>query len=114
MIYKLLRAEEWAEIQAQACFKGSPVDQSDGFIHFSTPAQVRETAAKHYAGAADLVLAEVDSARLALALMWEPSRGGKFFPHLYAEILLIAINRTWPLPLGPDGRHVFPEDLPGL
>lgn len=107
-IYKLLRAEEWAAFQAAGLFAGAPVDKKDGYIHFSTAAQVKETAAKHFAGADGLVLAEVDPRKLGAALKWEPSRGGQLFPHLYSPMPLTAVLRTWPLALGPDGRHVFP------
>ena len=112
MIYKLLRAGEWAEVQERSVFLGSPVDRADGFIHFSTAAQVRETAAKHFAGASELVLAEVDPARLVPPPVWEPSRGGQLFPHLYAPLPLAAVVRTWNIFLGPDGHHGFPEELP--
>ncbi|TBR26265.1 DUF952 domain-containing protein [bacterium] len=110
-IYKLLRADEWAAFQAQRVFSGAPVDLKDGYIHFSTAAQVRETAAKHFAGAADLVLAEVDPRLLGAALKWEPSRGGQLFPHLYSPMSLKAVVRTWTLALGPDGRHEFPAKI---
>jgi len=110
-IYKLFHASEWASTQAQSHFKGSPVDQSDGFIHFSTAAQVQETAAKHFAGIPDLVLAEVDPAHLGQPLKWETSRGGKLFPHLYAALPLSAVTRIWNLSLCPDGRHKFPDRL---
>lgn len=109
-VYKLLRASEWAALRAEDVFRGSAVDLKDGFIHFSTAAQVRETAAKHFAGVDDLVLAEV--AADGLALKWERSRGGRLFPHLYAGLPLSAVTRTWALALGADGRHVFPADVP--
>jgi uncharacterized protein (DUF952 family) len=85
-----------------------PVDLADGYIHFSTAAQARETAAKHFAGQADLVLVAVDAGALGTALRWEPSRGGQLFPHLYAELPMAAVRWVKPLPLGPDGVHVFP------
>jgi uncharacterized protein (DUF952 family) len=107
-IYKLLRAEEWAAFQAAGVFAGAPADKKDGYIHFSTAAQVKETAAKHFAGVDGLVLAEVDPRKLGAALKWEPSRGGQLFPHLYSPMPLTAVQRTWPLPLGGDGLHVFP------
>ena len=112
MIYKLLRRGEWNELQAQSQLEGSPVDRADGFIHFSTSAQVRETAAKHFAGALDLVLAEIDPARLPRPLTWETSRGGQLFPHLYAALPLAAVVRTWVLAAGADGRPIFPKELP--
>ena len=67
-----------------------------------------ETAARHFAGERDLVLVQVDSARLGAALKWEPSRGAKLFPHLYGELDLKTVSKVEPLPLGTDGRHVFP------
>lgn len=107
-IYKLLRAEEWAAFQAKGFFTGAPVDVKDGYIHFSTAEQVRETAAKHFAGADGLVLAEVDPRKLGAALKWEPSRGGRLFPHLYSPMTMKAVERTWTLERGADGLHVFP------
>jgi len=108
MIYKLLRAVEWAAIKDSDEFTGSPVDLADGFIHFSTAAQAPETAGKYFAGEAGLVLAQIDPARLPLPLKWEPSRGGALFPHLYAALPISAVVQTWILDLRPDGRHDFP------
>ena len=108
-IYKICPRSLWREAEAAGAFRGAPVDLADGFIHFSTAEQVRETAAKHFAGQADLVLVSVDEARLGPALRWEPSRGGALFPHLYAELALSAVTRVEPLPLGPDGAHLFPD-----
>jgi uncharacterized protein (DUF952 family) len=84
----------------------------DGFIHFSTAAQVRETAAKHFAGTEDLMLIAVDADALGDGLKWEVSRGGDLFPHLYGELSLAAVRWVKPLPLGIDQRHVFPELTP--
>lgn len=97
-IYKIFRAAEWAGAQEAGSFAGSADDRRDGFIHFSTAAQLAGTAAKHFAGESDLVLAEVDADALGAALRWEPSRGGQLFPHLYGELPLAAVTRTWPLP----------------
>src|SRR5215470_17774169 len=108
-IYKICTAAEWnAAVQAGA-FRGSPVDLRDGFIHFSTAEQVAETAAKHFAGVADLVLVAVETGALAGDLRWEPSRGGALFPHLYAALPHDSVRWVKPLPLAADGRHVFPE-----
>jgi uncharacterized protein (DUF952 family) len=108
-IYKICQAAEWRAAQAAGAYDGAAIDRRDGYIHFSTAAQVAETAAKHFAGAGDLVLVAVDAAALATALKWEPSRGGDLFPHLYGALPLAAVRWTKALPLGGDGRHVFPE-----
>lgn len=107
-IYKISPRATWMAAQARNVFAGAPVDLADGYIHFSTAAQVRETAAKHFAGAADLVLVAVDVAALGAALKWEPSRGGALFPHLYADLPMTAVRWVKPLPLGADGDHQFP------
>ena len=78
-------------------------------IHFSTGEQVAETAARHFAGIGDLVLVAVAAAALGPALKWEPSRGGALFPHLYGVLTPDAVLWVKPLPLGGDGRHIFPE-----
>lgn len=108
-IYKILPASLWHEAQRAGTFRGSPVDLADGYIHFSTAEQAAETAAKHFAGQADLVLLHVDADALGGLLRWEPSRGGALFPHLYAELDMQHVRCADPLPLGTDGRHVFPR-----
>lgn len=109
VIYKICPERLWREAEAAGVFRGAPVDLKDGYIHFSTGPQVRETAAKHFAGQADLVLVAVASETLGDALRWEPSRGGDLFPHLYGPLPVAAVAWKKPLPLGPDGRHVFPD-----
>ena len=109
LIYKICSEALWQEARQAGVFAGAPVDVQDGFIHFSTAAQVAETAAKHFVGAGDLVLLTIDADSLGSALKWEPSRGGALFPHLYGALPLDAVLWAAPLPLGPDGRHVFPE-----
>jgi uncharacterized protein (DUF952 family) len=57
----------------------------------------------------DLMLVAIDGTALGPALKWEAARGGVLFPHLYAPLPLDAVVWTTPLPIGPQGRHVFPE-----
>lgn len=109
LIYKILTGDQWQQAQADGVFTGAPVDLADGYIHFSTAAQVRETAAKHFPGQDGLVLAAVRTDGLGDALKWEVSRGGQLFPHLYADLDLAHVAWAVPLPLGADGAHVFPE-----
>ncbi len=108
-IYKICSDELWREAERAGRFDGAPLDQRDGFIHFSTAAQVAETAAKHFGGAAGQMLVAVDAAMLGAGLKWERSRGDDLFPHLYGPLSLDAVRWSVPLPLGPDGRHLFPE-----
>ena len=109
LIYKIAPRALWREAEARGTFAGAPVDLADGYIHFSTAAQVRETAAKHFAGQDDLLLVAVDAEGLGAALKWEVSRGGALFPHLYAPLDPAVATWVKPLPLGEGGAHVFPE-----
>ena len=108
IIFKICKASEWHEALCAGAYRGSTVDVRDGYIHFSTAAQVAETAARHFAGQSDLVLVAVDAESLGDELKWEPSRGGALFPHLYGPLLPHEAARIIPLPLGPDGNHLFP------
>lgn len=110
LIFKIFRRPEWDAFRAAGETAGAPVDLADGYIHISTREQVADTAAKHFAQDADLVLVALDDAALGPDLRWEPSRGGQLFPHLYR--MLCAEDVVWDksLPLGATG-HIFPEGV---
>ena len=112
IIYKICAATLWREAEAAGEFVGVSVDLADGYIHFSTAEQVAETAARHFAGMAELVLVAVDAERLGAAVRYEPSRGGAMFPHVYGKLPLSAVRWVKPLALGAGGRHLFPELAP--
>ena len=107
-IYHICRADEWRTAETSGSYPGSSQDKADGFIHFSAGPQVKESAAKHRAGQSGLLLLAVDPDKLGPALKWEASRGGALFPHLYGPLPVAAVVSVHELPLGADGRHVFP------
>ena len=109
MIYKILTRLEWEHARANGSFNGSRVDLEDGFIHFSSPTQVQETAARHFAGQDHLVLLGVDEKALDDNLKWEISRNGEPFPHLYSNLDLQYVCSSFELTIGADGKHIFPE-----
>lgn len=109
-IYKIFRGPEWAELEHAGETAGAPIDVADGYVHFSTADQVAETAARHFAGAEGLVLAAFETEALGAALVWEPSRGGALFPHLYGPLRRADVIWHAALPL-EEGHHVFPADL---
>lgn len=110
LIYKILTAGQWSDLQRDGETTGAPVDVADGFVHFSSGAQVAETAAKHFTGQSGLVLLAFEADTLGETLTWERSRGGALFPHLYAPLRLADVSWATPLPLSPAG-HVFPEGV---
>ena len=111
-IYHMCTLSEWRTAEAEGVYNGSSQDASDGFIHFSTAAQVATSAAKHRAGQTGLVLLSVDPAFLGDALKWEQARGGDLFPHFHGPLPVSVVSAADDLPLGADGRHVFPPGFP--
>lgn len=115
LIYTLVRAADWHAAEQAGAYHGSADDRRDGFLHFSTAAQLRASAAKHRAGIPDLLMVEVATVALGAALKWEPASGGSrpgLFPHLYGALPLSAVAQVVPLPLGEDGLHQFPSSIP--
>ena len=106
-IFHFAEAARWAAANPGA-YRGGRLCETDGFIHCSTAGQLAETARLHLKGRDDLLLLTIDVRRLGALLGWEPSRGGQLFPHIYGPLPSVAVVRTDPLPLGPDGLHIFP------
>lgn len=106
--YKVLTAEEMAELEATGSFSGAPVDLADGYIHLSMPEQLTETVDKHFAGQSDLHVAAVDLAAFG-DIRWEESRGGQLFPHIYGSALLLeTVFAYGPLERDADGQVKLP------
>lgn len=110
-IYKILPETIWQEAVSKGEFAGAGIDLQDGYIHFSTAAQAQQTARLHFTNQTGLILVEVDGTKLDI--IWEPSRGGQLFPHLYSSLALAHVTNSWPLPLGDDGFHQFPPEVTG-
>ena len=103
LIYHMCLRPEWELAAQSGVYSGSSQDRADGFIHFSTAAQLPESARRHRSGQEGLVLLAVDANALGAALRWEPSRGGALFPHLYGALPVSAVRSIVDLPLGSDG-----------
>ena len=105
LIYKILTNEQFITLNATGRFDGAEIDLADGYLHTSTAAQTQETTDKHFRGTENLVLIALDAATYGSDLIWEASRGGQDFPHIYGRPLLRS-EMVWarPIPL-VDGRH---------
>jgi uncharacterized protein (DUF952 family) len=111
--YKLVDRTEWAAARAAGAYAGSAVDLADGFIHLSGADQLAETARRHYAGRADLMLVAVDLRPLGDDLRWEASRGGALFPHLYAPLPVATATDERPLSVDAEGVMRFDDGAVG-
>ena len=110
-IYKILLPSEWQVLKETGQSNGAPIDLTDGYIHFSTAEQLRETALKHFKTVAEFQILACDSNSFRENIKWEPSRGGALFPHLYRNLMLSDIKWHMTVKLGPQG-HVFPSLIP--
>ncbi len=104
-LYHVARAADW-DVDTAAYAPASLA--AEGFIHLSTEEQVCETAARFFAGAADLVLLRVDP-DLVGDLRWEPSPDGRgVFPHLYGPLPKVAVVAATPWRADSDGAWTLP------
>lgn len=112
LIYKITTASAFAPARLSGWFEGMPIDRKDGYMHFSTAAQLAETLRLHFAGEAGLLLLAVRTADLGDDLVWEPSRGGALFPHLYGGPLKLSMI-AWeePISVAADGSSTLPAGV---
>ncbi len=108
-IYKVCQHHLFEASVAAGRFLGAPIDTTDGYIHFSTAEQLRETLRLYFAGQTNLTLFSVPCATLGDRLVWEPSRGGALFPHVYGDLAMDEIADSAVIAVAGDGRVDLPE-----
>ena len=96
-IFKIFRVNEWADFQAIGEFKGSPDDLRDGFIHFSSEDYLAGTLMRYFKDESEIVIAKVENENWGEAMIWESSRGGALFPHLYGTLYKQDVKKFWTL-----------------
>ncbi len=106
--FKIETRSAWAKAQRAGVYTGSALDVQDGFIHLSAQDQVRATLTMWFKDQPDLILAKIDLAPLGETVVWETSRGGALFPHIYGSIPMTAVQDVIDLPLLADGSHDLP------
>jgi len=109
-IYKILSPQADAALREAGHMVPQGVDLADGYVHFSTAAQLVETLDRHYAGHGELMILAVDSALCGAALRWETSRGGDLFPHLYGPLSDSMIDARFALNAARDGLDAFLQE----
>ncbi len=112
LAYKIETRSAWAKAQSAGVYTGSALDMTDGFIHLSALDQVRATLAMWFNGQPDLILATIDLTQLGDTVVWEASRDGALFPHIYGPIPMSVVQEVIDLPLMGDGSHDLPVSFP--
>ena len=95
--------DAWAQAQRSGQYIAELL-MREGFIHCSTPAQMADTANRHYAGQHGLILLHIDPAKLSVPIKYEPANGQEY-PHIYGAINLDAVLGT--SVYEPDAAGVF-------
>ena len=94
LIYKVFRENEWTEFERSRIFTGSADDLRDGYVHFSSRTQLARTIATYFSDVDVIIIASVSTDEFIVDLKWEPSTGGKLYPHLYAPLPYSALKKT--------------------
>jgi uncharacterized protein (DUF952 family) len=102
----------WDQAVAVGTYEGDTLARQ-GYIHCSTEKQVDGPATFLFRGRHDLVLLEIDEARLPVPLTWEqgdpPKPDGELFPHLYAALPVDAVVGVHDYQPEPDGSFAPPR-----
>lgn len=95
-IFHLATLDQWAEAQTTGVV-APPSLEAEGFIHCSAEEQLAGTIDRHFGGVDQLALLRLDLASLGADLVWEESRPGQVYPHVYRAIRLDEILdvRPW-------------------
>ena len=109
LIYKIATRDIADAARTTGTFPRMPIDHADGFVHFSTAAQLPETLRLHFSGQGELVLLAVRTADIGSALRWEPSWGGDLFPHVYGTLPMASVVHVAEIAVDDAGACTLPE-----
>jgi uncharacterized protein (DUF952 family) len=105
-IFHLVLPPHW-DTAATEPYRAASLDK-EGFIHCSHRPQVAWAANRFYAQAADLLVLEIDPARLTSPVRDEDAGWGERFPHIYGPLDRAAVVAVHRLRRDAEGRWVFP------
>eukprot|EP00039_Didymoeca_costata_P009376 m.124000 g.124000 ORF g.124000 m.124000 type:complete len:124 (+) comp14461_c1_seq2:431-802(+) len=115
-IYKICPQDIWEEAEVKGVFTGAGIDIADGFIHCSTAAQTAQTANLFFKDVEGMVLAKINAK--VLNVKWEaaspPGDNPALFPHIFGDIPMTAVEKVYPMPIGANGQHILPPEIPPL
>jgi uncharacterized protein (DUF952 family) len=105
LIYHITTPEQWQQFASLPFYEASSL-QTEGFIHASKAHQVQETANRYYKNEPEILLLTIDTALLAIPLLYEEAPNRKEeFPHLYGKLNKDAIVNHVVIARQPDGSY---------
>lgn len=90
MIFHITTRSQWDQAQQLGEYRADSLE-TEGFIHFSTSAQLPWVANRFYRGQTGLVLLKIECDRLKARLQFDAIETGELFPHLYGALNLDAV-----------------------
>jgi uncharacterized protein (DUF952 family) len=102
-IYHMTSANQAREAQRTGLYEPEAFGR-EGFIHCSYAHQVSAVANRIFRGRPDLVLLEIDPARLGCGVVDENLEGGsELYPHVYGRLRMSAVLRILEFPCDSSG-----------
>ena len=102
-LFHITARDDWDAAVRDGAYR-PPAFGREGFIHCSHAGQVQGVANRIFRGRHDLVLLEIDAARLICPVVEENLEGGvELFPHIYGPLPVGAVTAVHPFPCEADG-----------
>ena len=84
-IYHIVTPEIWEKFKDEDFYEAESL-KTESFIHCSYAGQLDAVLNRYYKAAGKVLILELDTEKLALKLVEEPSTGGEIYPHIYGKI----------------------------
>ena len=112
MLYHIIDRTDWEQAQKNGFWHAPSLD-TEGFVHLSEVNQFVRVANNLYRGKPNLVVLEIDPARLSDPIIYEDLyNGNEDFPHLYGELPVTVVDAVYPFPAHPQGTFSPPRLVP--
>lgn len=108
-LYHITSREEWSQTHSE--YLPANFDK-EGFIHCSYREQIVGSANKFFHGRHDLVLLQIDRAKITSNIVDENLEGGEImFPHIYGPLPVNAVVQELDFACEKDGTFCLPLQI---
>ncbi len=108
-IYKVTSKQHWENSLQKGELKPMEIDIKDGYLHFSTIKQLRETLRLYFSNQKNLMLLGVKITDFEHIIKWEKSRNNELFPHIYGVVDIGLVEIIEPISVNEIGKANLPD-----